>query len=379
MRTQITFLSVITMSALLLTSSCKKEEEPTPEPTPGPSYTVPTTYNFDSVDFSSSTNRIAMLGELTTYIRITHTTTAHPTLDGQKLKDMYANINNQFTSSVLNTSGIQLKNQTSNAFNAQAELEANFMDAAAASVPASADPGNTTASNGVAGKLINGTRYVLVDTAGFEFKEFVEKTIMGAVFYYQATTILNNINSFDNVTVTDGTTAQQRAWDEAFGYFGVPIDFPTNTTGLKNWGSYCNAVSTALGGTTTINTTIMNAWLKGRAAINNKDNAGRDEARNTVVRTWEKVCAARFITYVKGAKTNIAAPASFSHNLSEAVGFIRAFKYNSAKTISDADIDLLLGYFKTGNSVNLYTVTSTNLDNAINKMAYLFNLDATKL
>jgi hypothetical protein len=177
----------------------------------------------------------------------------------------------------------------------------------------------------------------------------------------------------------NGRTAQEQAWDEAFGYFGVPVDFPANTTGLKNWGSYCNAVSIALGGATSVNSTIMNAWLKGRAAISNKDNAGRDAARDVVVKTWEKVAAGRFITYVKGAKTNITAQATFNHNLSEAVGFIRAFKYNSAKTISDADIDSLLDFFKTGGTINLYTVTTTNLDNAINKMATLFELDAAKL
>jgi hypothetical protein len=371
----------LAIAAVLFNTSCKKEEDPvTPtDPTTPGNYTVPTTYTYTAADFSASTKRIAMLGELTTYIRTTHVITSHGALDAQKLKDMYANVNSQFTDGELNTSGIQLKDKTGNAFNAQAEIEANFDDAVQASVNAAADYDTTTASNGVAGKLISGTRYILVDTAGFEYKEYIEKSIMGAVFYYQGTTILNNIASFDNSTVTSGTTAQERAWDEAFGYFGVPVDFPTNVTGLKNWGSYCNSVSIALGGTTNINTTIMNAWLKGRAAITNKDDAGRDAARNIVVSTWEKVGAARFITYTKGAKTNIAAPATFNHNLSEAIGFIRAFKYNSAKTISDADIDILLGYFKTSGSVNLYTVTTTNLDNAINKMAYLFNLDATKL
>lgn len=362
------------ISATLLLSSCEKEKAA--EDT---SYTVPTTYNFASADFSTSTKRIAMLGEITTYIKTTHVNTAHGTLDAQKLKDMFANVNSQFTDGALNTSSIQLKDKTGNAFNAQTDLEANFTDAALASVTASANASVTTASNGVAGKLISGTRYILVDTAGFEYKEFAEKGIMGAVFYYQATSILNNISSFDNTTVTNGTTAQERAWDEAFGYFGVPVDFPTNLTGLKNWGSYCNSVSIALGGSTTLNTTIMNAWLKGRAAITNKDNVARDEAREIVVKNWEKVLAARFITYVKSAKTNIAAQATFNHNLSEAVGFIRAFRYNSAKTISDSDLDILLGYFKTGNSINLYTVTTLNLDNAISKMAYIFGLDASKL
>jgi hypothetical protein len=119
----------------------------------------------------------------------------------------------------------------------------------------------------------------------------------------------------------------------------------------------------------------MNAFLKGRAAINNNDNAGRDEARNIVVKTWEKVAAAKFIAYVKIAKDNSGSQATFCHALSEGVGFIEAFKYNSAKTISDADIASLLSYFQTSGKVNLYKVTAPNLDAAISKMASIFSID----
>jgi hypothetical protein len=362
--------------------SCKKDDDTEPAPTAPEApttYTVPTTYNFSSIDTLSSKQRIAMLGELVNYIKTTHSATAAPILDAQKLKDMYANVNSQFANSALNTSGNQLKDKTGIAFGFPTEIDANFTDAAAASTNAATNADSTTASNGTAGKLIIGTRYILVDANGFEYKEFVEKGIMGSVFYYQATTLLNTINTFDNTTVEGGTTAQERAWDHAFAYFGVPVDFPTNTTGLKNWGSYCNSVSNSLGGSPTVNSTIMDAWLKGRAAISNKKDADRDAAKVIVVKTWEKVAAARFISYVKGAKANISNQATFNHNISEAVGFINAFRYNSAKTISDADIDILLGYFKTGGVVNLYTLTTTNLDNAINKMAFLFNLDASLL
>jgi hypothetical protein len=378
---KINSLAILSLGVAISFSSCKKdkEEEPAPSPSAPTTYTVPTTYNFTGVDYTTSTQRLSMLGEITTYIRTTHSNTVAPILDAQKLKDMYENVGGHFTDPALNSSGISLKQKTNNTFNFLSEIDANFSDAVPASMNASMNPTATTAYNGYAGKLISGTRYILVDTAGFEYKEFVEKGVMGTVLYSEAMTILNNIGTYDNTTVTGGTTAQERAWDEAFGYFGVPIDFPTNVTGLKNWGSYCNSVSNSLGGVPSVNTTIMNAWLKGRAAITNKDNAGRDAARTTVMKTWEKVIAARFITYVKGAKANLSAVATFNHNTSEAVGFIHAFKYNPAKTISDADLNTLLGYFKTFGSVNLYTITVTNLDNAIAKMAFIFDLDASLL
>jgi hypothetical protein len=367
--------ALVTTISVLATSCIKKDkdEDPIEEPV---TYAVPTTYNFNGIDTVGSRQAIAELGELLAYIRTTHVNTAAPILSAQKLRDYYTNTNGPFTpASGLNASTVNLKATTGNAFGLQGEFDASFDDAVIASTNAAADIDSTTAKDGYPGKLINGTRYILVDANGFEYKEYVEKGVMGAVFYYQATTLLNTIAGFDNTTITGSTTAQERAWDQAFGYFGVPVNFPTNLTGLKNWGSYCNAVNTATGS----NATIMDAWLKGRAAISNKDNAGRDAARDVVVKTWEKVGAARFITYAKGAKTNIAVPATFNHNLSEAVGFIHAFKYNSAKTISDADIATLLGYFQTGGVINLYKVPSANLDLAIEKMAALFGLDASKL
>jgi Domain of unknown function (DUF4856) len=207
-----------------------------------------------------------------------------------------------------------------------------------------------------------------VNANGFEYKELAEKGIMGAVFYYQAMSLLNTISSFDNSTLVNNSTAQEKAWDEAFGYFGVPVSFPTSTVGLKNWGSYCNSVNSAIGS----NTLIMNAFLKGRAAISNKDNSARDQAKGLVVATWEKVAAAKCISYLKGAKNNLSDAAALHHNMSEAYGFVTAFRYNTQKTISDADISALLNYI--GN--NLFQLNPANLDLAIAKLESVFTLNA---
>lgn len=367
-------LAVLALLTSITFSNCKKDKvEPQPEPeTPTtPAYSVPSTYDFANANFSSSTQQIDMLGELTGYLRSTHTTTAatQPTLSAQKLKDMYANVNSKFSSSTLNNSGISLKNKTGNGLLFPVALEANFEDAEQASIASAANPTVTTASSGVRGKLISPARAILVDGNGFEYKEFAEKGVMGAVFYYQAMTLLSDIGSLDNSQPVNGLTAQEKAWDEAFGYFGVPLAFPTNTVGLKNWGSYCNSVNIAIGS----NATIMNAFLKGRAAISNKDNAGRDAARDIVVSTWEKVAAAKCISYLKGAKANLSDKATLHHNLSEGYGFVLSFRYNKAKKISDADISTLLGYFGT----NLYNLNTSNIDLAINKLETVFGLTAS--
>jgi hypothetical protein len=359
----------ITILLSLVLSSCKKDKKsPEPEPAPtGSTYAIPTTYSFSVMDYTTSVQRITMLTEILNYIKTAHTTTASPALSGTQLQNMYTNINSQFSDPNLNTSGIQLKNKTDNTYYLQTDLDAALLNAGTITTPTTA-----MGSNGVAGKVISGTKAYIMDANGFEYKEIMEKGIMGGLFYYQAMTIMKNISTYDNTTIVTGQgTAQEHAWDEAFGYFGIPVAFPTNTVGLKNWGSYCNSANSAIGS----NTTIMNAFLKGRAAISNKDNASRDQARNVVVATWEKIGAARFITYVKSAKANITDDAVRNHNLSEAVGFIRGFKYNPSKTISDAQIDQLLAYI----GANLYSVTGTNLDNAINLMASIFALDPNTL
>ncbi len=359
-------------TSILLCSCIKDKTEPIAEETPTtPSYTIPSSYNFANTNITSSGQRLTMLSEMTTYLRSTHTTTQsmQPTLDAQKLKDMFANTNNKFSEQGLNSSGIQIKNKTAISF-VQA-LESNFDDAEAASIIAAANPTVSTASNGKKGKIISPSRAILVDANGFEYKEFAEKGLMGAMLYYQATTIINNIATYDNAKVIEGATAQEAAWDEAFGYFGVPVSFPTTTVGLKNWGNYANSVNTAIN----CNSTIMNAFLKGRAAISNKDDAARDEAKKVVLNTWEKVAAAKCINYLKGAKNNLTDLGTLHHNLSEGYGFVTGFKFNPAKTISDTDIDLLLGYFGT----NLYNMTQTNIDNAITKLATTFSIDASKL
>lgn len=360
------------LTTLFLTS-CKKDTTtplPEPTPTPAPSYTVPTTYNFSNANYTEATTRLMMMGELITYIRTAHTTTAavQPTLSAQKLQDMFTATGNPFTNVALNGLSVQLKNQTSNQFNYITDLEASFIECQQASITGAATPTVSSASSGVAGKLVSPMRAILVNANGFEFKEIAEKGLMGSFLYAKALSNLNTISTFDNATLVNGSTAQESAWDEAFAYFGVPVTFPTTTVGLRYWGTYCNSVSSAINS----NAVMMNAFLKGRAAISNKDNTARDEAKNTLIAMWEKVSAAKCISYLKSAKANLSDQASLHHNLSEAHGFIKAFRYHSAKTITDADVTILLGYFGT----NLYNMTTSQIDLSIAKLETVFSLNA---
>lgn len=281
---------------------------------------------------------------------------------------MFMNAASQFTDAALNTSGIQLKDQCGIALNFATTIENEFTNAEPASITAAANPTTTTAASLTPGKLVGPARAILVNANGFEFKELAEKGVMGALFYYQAMTIMANIHTYDNTTMTNGSTLQEKKWDEAFGYFGVPVTFPTSTVGLKNWGSYCNSVNIA---SFQSNSMMMNAFLKGRASLSAKVDAGRDESKVIIMNTWEKIAAAKCISYMKGAKANVADAATSFHNLSEGYGFIVAFKYNPNKKISDTDIAYLLNEFGT----SLYGMTTANMDNVMAKLETVFGLD----
>src|SRR5688572_2801081 len=102
----------IAIASVLLISACTKDPiKPapvTPGPDPAPAYTVPTTYNFTNVDCNGQLQRLDMVNEMKTYMATGKT----QALDVQKLKDMFANVNNAFAVATLNTSGKDIKSKT---------------------------------------------------------------------------------------------------------------------------------------------------------------------------------------------------------------------------------------------------------------------------
>lgn len=358
-------ISIIASVLLLGVASCKKEE--TPEPTtPIPTgYSIPTTYNFTNVNYTGQTQRIAMLDALTTYMKTANTSGV--TVDATVMKNMYANNGNPFADSALNASGKQLKSKTF-ALD-QAFFEACFDSLALNSLS------TVAGTNGTAGVVVSpndATKKYLCSATGIEYNQLITKGLMGAVFYYQATSVyLENISTADNATIVSGQgTAMEHNWDEVFGYFGVPTDFPTTVTGLKYWGSYSNQRNSVL----SVNTALMTGFLKGRAAISNQDYTTRDVMVTEIRNAWEKVAAGTAIHYINTAKDNLTDDALRNHALSECLGFVMSLKYNINKKISDTELDQVKAYLGT----NFYTVSINNLDNAKNLLSTIYNLDAVK-
>lgn len=366
-----TLLPILSIALIITGTSCKpKSKTPDPEPpTPTPpAYTVPTEYNFANVSYSGQTARLDMVAEIKTYM--TTANTQGTVLNSQKMKDMYANVNSAFTNTALNAPGKDIKSKV---FLTDQTLYETYMDNLAA-----ASQSTVNGTNGTPGVIISSTdptKKWLFDANGIEWAQIIEKGLMGSLMYYQATAVYfdpsKTGNSVDNTTIVPGLgTNMEHGWDEAFGYFGVPLSFPTTTTGVRFWGKYCNDRNAIL----STNATIGNAFIKGRAAISNKDYTTRD-AQIVIIRdAWEKVIAATIISYMNSTKLKLTDDAVRNHNLSEVKGFLINLKCNPTKKITATeitDIENLLGN-------NFYNITGANIDLIKDKLSTIYGLDAVK-
>lgn len=331
-------------------------------------YNVPTSYNFENVNYEGQSQRIEMLKELIAYVK-SATDIGASSINEATILNMYANINSPFSDVTLNQADIQLKNKTNP--DAQEDIEACIQ-----ALEVISQNTNKVASVGDAGVMVDAitnNRYLL-NANGVEVAEVLEKLIIGATFYYQITAVYlgeNKINTDNKGIIAGRGTNMEHHWDEAFGYFGVPITFPNTVNDLSFLGSYANKTNAILG----YNSKIMNAFLEGRAAISAKDYPNRDAARETLKTTFETLIAATAISNLNDAIANAARLPLYYHNLSKAYATIMSLKYGAYKTLSDTEIDTILMYL--GGSTDplqtsFYTATRQGLNNAIDALASPF-------
>ncbi|MBK6265890.1 DUF4856 domain-containing protein [Marivirga sp. S37H4] len=317
-------------------------------------YEVPTTYNFENVSYTGQIQRLDMLTELTAYMKKANN---GEVLEAQTMWDMYSNENNAFDNAELNEADSkELENKT---VEADQQLFRNYMrDFAAATAEADGGEG----SNGVAGIVTStndANKKYFFDANGFEHIQLIEKGLMGSCFYFQGVSVYlaSSKMDVDNETVEAGKgTAMEHHWDEAFGYLGVPTDFPANTDGIRFWGKYTNGRDEVLNS----NENIMNAFIKGRAAISNKDLDTRDEQIEIIRAEWEKVAAGTAVHYLSEANANFADDAIRNHTLSEAWAFIHAIKYNPSKKLTNTEVEAVLEEL----GDNFYEITQENINAA---------------
>ncbi len=350
---------LLLIGIFLFVTSCKDDN----------SYAVPNTYNFDNVAYSGQTDRLGMLAELKSYIG---SVTDGVVLDAGRLAAMYSNESNlaQWTGTY---GSKQMRDKTDGGqqlvFDALLNAAAADSDGAAA-VATQGTPGLVTS--------LDGEKVYFVNANGVEYAQIIEKGLMGALIMHQQTGIYLEPGRMDvdNSTVIDGEgTEMEHHFDESFGYFGVPIDFPTNTDGVRFWGDYCNDRNEDLN----TNTPIMNAYLSGRAAISNNDLRTRDEQIDIIQEQMDIVAASTAIHYINSAISNFNDNARRFHALSEAVAFYYACQFNPDAKASVADVNAVLTQLG-GNSnfmdMNFYNTTLANLESARADIVAQYGFDA---
>lgn len=362
----------------IMMASCKKEEPVKTEPTT-PGVTLPSTYSFSNVSYSGQTTRLDMLALMTAELKKANAGTQ---VDSALLLRMYANSGNPFGDAALDGSGKQLKNKTYSSVGAYNTVYFEYLMKRQGDI--SQHAGNTW-SSGNAGVATSGTKKYFFDENGVEYTQLIEKGLMGAVFYYNICEVYTRPgkigSTVDNTTVTPGKgTDMEHHWDEAFGYFGAPIDFSsTNTTGARYHAKYAKKGDAAGLGTIS---KVMTQFIKGRYGISNKNYDYRDQAASQVRKEYEKILVTTAIHYMNSAKSNFSDDALRNHALSEAYAFIFSIAYNADKLISTTDLNTVKGYFETtaGPTTipSFLSVTVADINSAIDKLSSVYGLDSVK-
>jgi hypothetical protein len=326
-------------------------------------YTVPSTYSFTNVNDSNQAKLLLMADQIGAAINLGNATGV--IVSSQKLKDMFNNVNNYFTDSSykLNASGLKLSAIAP--ANVVTDLNACFDSIGLYS------QSTVAATQGVAGVSASSaspTKKYLLSPNGVFYSQVVKKLFQHGIFGYNIANkyLTDSVsNSIDNTTVVAGSgTAMQHNWDQAFGFFGVPVNFPTVTTGSKYLGSYCNQITAGYGS----NAVLMNAFLLGRAAINNMDMTGKTTQANILIKNIELLNAGSVVQEMKETDANLVpgdAVAAYG-TLSESLGFVRGLKYNTSaqRIITDAQYTQLLALYDATNpnSPNLYKFVNANVN-----------------
>lgn len=350
------------LTAIVLGLSSCKEDEPKEF---SMEYPIPSTYEFENVDYSGQTERLNQLEQLTNYLKTANTPNVK--LDKQKILDMFENANGNGNGAFDFSSTKQLKDKC---FGPHVSIIEDYIEAIT-----KASESTVPAANGVAGVMTSadGSKSYLFDENGVEYVQYIEKELMGAVFYYQATGVYmaSEKMDVDNEVVEPGKgTAMEHHWDEAYGYLGVPNDFPVNKEGVRFWGKYCDGRDALLG----TNEELSYALRKGRMAIYMKDMEARDEAIAEARTAWEDVCAGTAIHYINDALGNMGDDLVRNHVLSEAKAFVTNLTFNPERRIELSQINQIISLIGT----NFYEVSSTDLQQARDLLAEIYEMEDVK-
>lgn len=297
-----------------------------------------------TIDVSTGNFRYRVFQGINTYAGTWKT----QTVDGNVLKNMFKNSGNPFTATTnpapadfaaLNASGIQLRNVTASSWpTADAEVVRLKVEADFASLATISASANTAAVKGTAGYVTNagGTKY-LVDAKGFETGQLIQKGLIGAFdLDYIGNVLLNTGLGADNYTLVAGKnyTKLEQNWDEAFGSLTLNGNYLVgSTTTAKGTtesflGSYIWEYGQIADDANYNYSKILPAFIKGRAAIVNNDQAELKKQAEIIRKTMERAVAKAALGYLGKWKTGTD-EGTRAHAIGEGLGFIYSLRFAS--------------------------------------------------
>ena len=244
---------------------------------------------------------------------------------------------------------------------------------------------DTDAKTLVVGMLNEAAASGKTRASGIRLDQMVQKTMWGAISYWQATSkYMTKIPNDDNSVAVTGKnyTEMEHHWDESFGYFGAALDYNTayddgtrksgpsvdsNADGKLDFKKEVNmgwAVTAAKRdlcsscGNYDYTKTIVDAYLNGRTLIvNQAPLADILVQRDIIMETWEKVVAAVTQHYINDVTADIAAiitagdatvtPVSdatsdYENHWGEMRGYANGLLYNSLSKVPSSSITRIL-------------------------------------
>ena len=325
-----------------LFASCKKEDEKPTDTTNANTYTVPSSYTFSdatsksTVDFSGQKTRLVMLEQIGNLMGGTSP------VSESTLLNMFDGTG--FTADSLNTSGKRLSDKTAASidyFTANLGEKNDIIEAFKKQLKEAelTTNANVEATVDKPGFYMDGSKKRYFSANGLEPQQVFLKGMMGACLldqtlntYLSSTKLDGGLTKQNNtnriLTPEKNYTDMEHFWDEAYGYIFGSDNVNVTPAVYKFWSSYINQVDVDPD-FSNVKENILNAFIKGRAAITNKDYSTRDAQIAIIKKEMSKVVAVRAVYYMNEgkAKLAIADGKGAFHALSEGYGFIWSLRF----------------------------------------------------
>lgn len=193
---------------------------------------------------------------------------------------------------------------------------------------------NRKAQQGMSGTVaLSNEEFRMLDEKGIELGQVIQKALMGALALDKVNYFLNKALESDNTAPVVGKnyTEMEHCWDIAYGYLGT-LDVDPNRLTALFLANYIEKEAVGMKGLNNIDTSVYQAFYKGRKAIGEKK---LDEVRKQVRFIHEqmaKLFSLRTVYYLRESQTFLERAASvpgegYFHSMGEALGFILALPF----------------------------------------------------